>query len=170
MQQDQITFELMISNGVTATNIAAAKLKPMALKRLGVVEASQLRRLGFDALHLTEGSFCSEANAAYGAEQVLETFLTSPSDAVSIAGSDAMHILNVSTVALLEVCAGAPTEAHAVLKQLTDKEPLKDVPASVLLDAGLRAPALTSLGYNFGKLTTQTGANPDQVLKLGFRL
>ena len=170
MPQEEITFELMISNGVSATNLVVAQLKPMALKRLGVEEASQLRRLGFDSLHLTDAAFCTEANAAYGARQVVETFLTAPCDAVALAGSDAMHILNLSAQVLLETCAGAPTEAHAVLKQLTDKEPLKNVPATVLLDAGLRAPALASLGFNFGKLTAQTGANPEQVLKLGFRL
>ena len=170
MAKTDITFELMVANGVRATNLSVAKLKPMALKGMGVDNASKLRRLGFDALHLTDGSFCAEANAAFGAEQVTETFLTSPSDAVALAGSDAMHILNLDAGTLLEACAGAPTEAHAVLQQMTEAEPLKNVAASVLLDAGIRAPALTSLGFNFGKLTAQTGATPEQVLKLGFRL
>ena len=170
MQQDSITFEVLISNGVNATNLTVAQLKPMALKRMGVQDASQLRRLGFDALHLTDAAFCTEANAAYGADSVVDAFLTSPSDAVALAGSEAMHILNISTDKLLESCAGAPTEALSVLQQITDADPLKGIPASVLLDAGLRAPALAKLGMNFGKLMSQTAATPDQALKLGFRL
>ena len=170
MSEGDLSFELFISNGVRATNLTIAELRPMALMRMGVDSASKLRRLGFDALHLTHAAFCSEANAAFGAEDVESAFLTTPADAVCVAGSDATHILNISTRKLLEYCAGAPQEALAVLQQMTGGEPLKEVPVRVLLDAGLRAPALSSLGYTFSKVVAQTGASSEEMLKLGYRL
>ena len=64
---DQISFDLMLTNGVKALNICTAGLRPMALKQqLGVTQPSQLRRLGFDALHLVDPVWCQEANAAFG--------------------------------------------------------------------------------------------------------
>ena len=170
VEEKDITFDYLISNGVRALNLVTADLRPLSLKKYGVETASQLRRLGFDALHLSDAVFCSEANAAYGAEEVIGAFLTSPSDAVALAGSEAIHVLGITTVQLLEMCAGAPTEANAVLQATTGPSPLEGVCAKHLLDSGLRAAQLTALGFNFAKLMSDIGATPEDVQKLGFRL
>lgn len=167
---DQINFDLMLTNGVKAINICTAGIRPMALKQLGVAQASQLRRLGFDALHLVDPVWCQEANAAFGAAEVIQAFLVSPQDAVSLSGSEAVATLNLSTEQLLEACAGAPTEAISVLQQSTDAAPLKGVRASTLLDTGLRAPQLKQLGYNLATVTALSELSGDQIGKFGFSL
>ena len=167
---DQITFEMMLSNGVKALNIVTAGIRPMTMKQHGVTTASQMRRLGFDALHLVDSNLCTEANAAFGAADVVAAFLVSPQDAVALAGSDATKTLNISVQQLLEVCAGAPTEAVSVLQQVTDEKPLQGVSASVLLDTGLRAAQLKQLGYNIASLGQLAGADGNALAKLGFTL
>lgn len=89
----------------------------MVLKARGADEASNLRNLGFDALHLCDSVFANQAMLAYGADGVKKAFLVAPSDAVAVAGSSAMNILNVTPQELLETCAGAAHEADAVLPQ-----------------------------------------------------
>lgn len=167
---DQLGFDMLLSNGVKALNITAAGVRPLALKQLGVLNASQLRRLGFDALHLVDPVWCQESSAAFGAADVIATFLQTPSDAVALAGSDAMTTLDLSVQQLLEVCAGAPTEALSVLKQVTALTPLSGVNATTLLDAGIRAPQLQQLGYNVAAAQQLSGLGPAELQKLGFRL
>lgn len=168
---DQINFDMMVVNGVKALNICTAGVRPVALKQqLGVAHASQLRRLGFDALHLVDPVWCQEANAAFGAAEVIEAFLVSPHDAVSLSGSEAVATLNISVDQLLEACAGAPTEAVSVLQQATQAAPLKGVRATTLLDTGLRAPQLKQLGYSFATVRELAGLATDHAAKLGFAL
>ena len=106
-------------------------MRVVHLKRYGVVEASQLRRLGFDALHLVDPEWCADASAAHGASNVISAFLVSPHDAVALSGSEAMKTLNITVDALLEACAGAPVEAVSVLQQVTHAQPLAGVRSSV---------------------------------------
>ena len=167
---DQITFELLLTNGVKAVNICTAGIRPMALKQLGVTQASQMRRLGFDALYLVDPIWCQEANAAFGAADVIQAFLVSAQDAVSLSGSEAISTLNVNTEQLLEACAGAPTEAISVLQQSTEALPLKGVSATTLLDTGLRAPQLKQLGHSLATVRGLTGLTGDHIGKFGFSL
>lgn len=169
-EDDQITFELMLANGVKALNICTAGIRPLALKQFGVTQASQLRRLGFDALHLVDPIWCQEASAAHGAADVIQAFLVSPQDAVSLAGTEAVTALNLSMQQLLEACAGAPTEAIAVISQSTDAAPLTGVNATTLLDTGLRAPQLKQLGYSLSNARELTGLTGDHIAKFGFVL
>ena len=169
-RDEDITFDLLLTNGVKALNICTAGIRPLALKNFGVVQCSQLRRLGFDALHLVDPVWCQEANAAFGATEVVEAFLLSPQDAVSLAGTEAVTTLNIEMQQLLETCAGAPTEAISVLSQCTDASPLKGVGATTLLDTGLRAPQLKQLGYNLANVRELAGLTGDQVNKFGFFL
>eukprot|EP00966_Prymnesium_polylepis_P049055 1135242-Prymnesium_polylepis.1 len=98
----EINAELLRKGGVTMNNMTAAGVGPLLLKRMGVESASELSDMGFDALHLSDTQFATEATSAYGAADVGEAFLRSASDAVAIAGSDAMDILGVSVQQLLE--------------------------------------------------------------------
>lgn len=170
IDDDAITFEMLLKNGVKAVNICAAGIRPLALKQHGVTTAMQMRRLDFDALHLVDPAICQEASAAYGASNVIEAFLQAPSDAVALAGTDAMGILDLSVQQLLEVCAGAPTEAVEVLKQVTDASPLKGVSSTTLLDTGLRASQLKQLGYSLAAARDMVVAAPHELQKLGFIL
>lgn len=171
LKAEDITLDFLVQSGVKAVNLVVAGLRPMNLKRFGVTDAPQLRRLGFTALHLIDPSFCHEANSAYGADAVTEAFVNEPGAAVVVAGTEAATILDISTKKLLEVCAGAPTEALSVLGHHNgDAKCLQDVPAVTLLDAGIRAQQLKQLGFNFAQVMQCTSANKDQMLKLGFKL
>ena len=170
MDEKDITYDMWTAHGVTALNLVTAELRPMTLKKFGLSNPQQMRRIGFDALHLTDPLFCNEANAAFGAESVIEAFLTTPSDAVALAGSEALTTLGISMQRLLEACAGAPTEACAVVQQDKSPEPLKDVPATVVLDTGIRAPQLKSFGINVIRAVQQMNASNDEMRKFGFVL
>ena len=151
-------------------NITAAGIGPLTLVRMGATNAAVLKDMGFDALHVADTKFATEAVAAYGARAVVETFLVGPSDAVAIAGSDSMDILGVRSQELMEACAGAPVEARAVLQQLPVPDGLLGVSATTLLDTGLRKTALLSVGYSLVSVVEQTGASGEALLKLGFSL
>ncbi|MEK9933950.1 MAG: hypothetical protein VW555_04495 [Luminiphilus sp.] len=171
MPESEMTFDVFISSGVRALNISSAGIGPHALKtRFDVKTASQLRRLGFDSLHLVDPAFATEANAAFGAEAITNAFLDAPQDAVAVAGSQALETLNVSLTTLLEYCAGAPHEAFAVLEQTTDHETLTTVPIRVLLDTGLRAPKLRELGITIPLASRMVGADAASLAKLGFKI
>lgn len=167
-EDEQINFELMLKNGVTALNLSTAGVRPLELKRRGVTEAAHLRRLGYDALHLVDPVTCNEASAAFGAADVVQNFLCTPSDAVALAGSEAMSTLGIGMNQLLAACAGAPTEALSVLKQATMEAPLRGVQASTLLDTGLRAPQLKQLGYGLHSVRELGGVTGVELTKLGF--
>ena len=170
LPEDEITIDTLLRNGVKALNVTAAGIRFVQLKELGATEAAQLRRIGFDALHLVDPVMCGEANAAFGAASVIETFLSTPQDAVALAGSEAVALLNLSPQQLLEACAGAPTEAAAVLQQCSGHNVLDGVSVTTLLDTGLRAPQLKQLGYNLASVLKLVSANRSQILKLGFTL
>ena len=168
MAEGDITYDVLLRHGVQAVNVQAAGLRPSALRRMGCTSARQLRRLGFDALHLVDPAVCTDANAVYGAAEVVEAFLCTPQDAVALAGSDAVATLDLSVDQLLQVCAGAPTEAHAVLQQCQQKNPLAGVQAKTLLDTGLRATQLRALGFNLASLRELSGWSSHDITKLGF--
>lgn len=166
----ELNIHLMKENGVTAVNIRSAKLTVLDLKSLGLPSALGLRELDFDALDLCNPAFCSSAVAAFGAGDVTRSFLLDAGDAVALAGSVAVHHLQLTTQRLLESCAGCPEQAKAVLQQ-TDPHggALNGVSPIVLLDTGLRATTLCELGYFLNNLATQTNVSHEQAQKLGFR-
>jgi hypothetical protein len=170
MDEEDITYDLIVSSGIKANNLAAAGIGPKRLKAMGVGDASKLRSLGFDALYLADPRFASETNAAFGSEETKRVYLQSASDAVAIAGTDAMVLLGITTNDLIEACAGATTEAHAVLQQLSVGIALEGVPASVVLDTGLRKNTLMELGYSLTAIVQQTKASGSELAKLGFLL
>ena len=170
LSEDEITYEFLVQSGVTAINLGTAGVRAVLLKKMGASEASCLRRLGFTALWLVDPEFCSEASAAYGAEAVLEAFIVTAGDAVMLAGTEAMQTLGATPQLLLEACAGAPTEASEVLKQMPGTDGLKGVQVRTLLDSGLRAPQLRGLGYGLVHVAQLSGHEKGSAHKLGFAL
>jgi hypothetical protein len=170
MSVAEMTPPRLLSLGVTPHNMRAASVGPMCLKRLGAGRATDLVLLGFRALHLADPRWAAEAVAAHGAGEVVDAFLKTPADAVCIAATANAQVLNVGVPSMLRVCAGAPTEAAAVLEQLPRGAALHGVPISVLLDTGLRAGALLKVGYGIANIAEQTGAAGDDLARLGFTL
>jgi hypothetical protein len=171
VDESALDFEYLLTNGVKALNLMASGLRPLAMKRLlKLEEPAQLRRLGFDALHLVDHVWCNEATAAYGAKALVEAFLVAPRDAVCLSGSDAVSTLDVSTEQLLAVCAGAPVEAIAVVEQCKTTNPLKGVRLATLLDTGLRAPQLKQLGFTLASIRQLSDVTNEGVKKLGFTM
>lgn len=165
---EELTFEFFVGNGVRALNILTAGIRPLALQSFGVHTATQLRQLGFDALYLNDPIFAEEACAAYGSEDVVKTFLCTANDAVALSGSDAVTVLNVSLQQLLELCAGMPTEANAVLQQTRQPISLLGVKGATLLDTGLRAPQLTALGISAVQVRVLNYERVTDFAKFGF--
>jgi hypothetical protein len=166
---DEITFASLRSQGVGASNFRAARLDARSLKEIGVNSALALREVGFDALDLNDAAFCSSSVAAFGADNIVKAFLIEAGDAIALAGSVAMFHLHIDVNRLLEACSGSPEQAKAVLQQCEPKGgALCGVIPSTLLDSGLRAAALSSLGYHADAIRTQTDADATQLRKLGF--
>jgi hypothetical protein len=170
LEDSAITFDLLMRHGVKAVNLMAAGVGPTSLKARGAHAPQQLRQLGFDALHLCDPDFCNEASMAYGARPVASAFLATANDAVALAGTEAMHILDLQSKDLLAHCAGFPGEAVAVLQQLTPGTSLQDVPATLLLDAGLRAGSLKQCGYGLAGVVTQVDPTGLELSKLGYSM
>ena len=168
MENGDINYDLFMRSGVRATNLITAGQGPTALRERGTLTAQQLRQLGLDSLHLCDADFCNEASIAYGAEAIAGAFLVSAADAVNLAGVEAMHILDIHPKQLLECCVGFPGEAEEVLRQLPQGASLHGVPCGIVLDAGLRAPALKRCGYGLHAVITQISASGPELGKLGY--
>lgn len=168
LDENEFTYDMMMRNGVKATNLLVAGIGPTQLRSRGVESAMQLRQFGFDALHLCDPCFCNEASMAFGSESVRIAFLASAADAVALAGSEAMHILKINTLDLLRACAGFPGEAIAVLQQLPQGNALHGLPCSVILDAGLRADTLKGCGYGMAAVIQQLAPTGSELGKLGY--
>ena len=170
MEDSEICYDMMLKAGVKATNIQVAAMGPMALAKRGFDSPGQLRTFGFDAGYLCDPGWCNEACMAYGRDALVAAFVVSAADAVAIAGSEATSLLSVTVSELLERCAGFPSEAQAVLQQLPQGISLRNVPARVLLDSGLRVNALRLCGYGLQSVVDQTGASGRELGKLGFTM
>ena len=164
----ELTFSLFIAKGVRAVNFCAAGIRPLAFKEFGIENASQMKQLGFDALHLVDPIFVEQACAAYGAEDLLRTFLVDASDAVAISGTEASDLLQVTMQQLLELCVGLPVEASAVLSQCKSKTPLDGVFGTTLLDTGLRKAQLLTLGIDADTVRALNFSKPSDFNKFGF--
>lgn len=170
LDDESINYEVMLKAGVKAINLQVANLGPVSLSRRGFERPDQLRTFGFDAGHLCDPSWCNEACMAYGRDALVAAFVVSAADAVAVAGSEAMTLLNVLPSDLLERCAGFPGEAQGVLQQLPQGISLRNVLPRTLLDAGLRVNALKACGYGLQSVVEQTGADARDLGKLGFTM
>lgn len=170
MQDEEITFDLMVRTGVREHNCTVASLGPQLLKERGAASARHLRDLGFDSVSLCAPELCNEAVLAFGAEDVRAAFVTTAIDAVRIAGRAAQYILDLAPAELLALCAGCPREAAEVLRQLPAGTALEGVSAGVLLDAGVRAPTLAQHGYGLATVLAHVAPNEVELRKLGYGL
>lgn len=169
MENEAFNFVFFQANGIRSKNLNVAKVTPSMLKARGAGSARDLRMLEFDALHLNDAGFCAGCIAAFGADDIVREFLITPSDAVAAAGSPAVHQLGLDVGTLLVLCAGAPIEAAAVLSQSLPRGcALKGVAPVTLLDTGLRAQVLHSLGYGPESIREQTRCTTAELEKLGF--
>ena len=166
---DEITFDIIVANGVEPAAIRAAKLPLSMLKEMGMEHVMLSRQLGFDAMDLADGPFAADALAEFGRDAVVDAFLGEAGDAVCLAGSAAATILKISVEELLQRCVAAPEEAAAVLQQQIPRAlALTGVGALTLLDTGLRATALIRLGIDRVIVEKLTGASGTRLELLGF--
>lgn len=165
MPDAEIDHELLLREQVSPTLLRAAKITPLQLKHRGTRTAQQLADLGFVPLHLLDPDWCRDAVAAYGASDLLDTFLQGPNDAVILAGSHAVEQLGINLGVLLLVCADQPSAAREVLAQCRT---LKRVPAQTLIETRLGAKDLESLGFRREQVQRDTMATALDMGKLGF--
>jgi len=169
MDDAKIDYEFLLSNGVRAPLLKAAKIMPVQLKARGATSPSHFKALEFSTLDLVDAAFCASCVAAYGANDLLDEFLTTPQDAVALAGSPAVDQLGLDVGTLLVLCCGAPDMAAEVLLQMQPRGAcLAGVAPETLLDTGLRAKRLNELGFNAEALSRQTQASIVDLDKLGF--
>ena len=164
-----ITYEDMVTAGVRAENLIASGLGLRFFHDAGVTSPAKLARLGVDALHLNDAAFAREACALYGAEALVHPFGTTIDDAIALAGTEAFEIMGLSVEKLLQLCAGSPKAAAAVLAA-EEARGLTGVRADTLLDTGLRAGTLKSLGIGLLQVAELEGAEVDTGLKFNFKL
>jgi hypothetical protein len=159
----------MVKAGVRAENLIASELGLRFFFDHGVTTPAKLARLGVDALHFNDPAFVREACALYGAPALVETFCTTVDDAVALAGTEAFDTLGLGVEQLLGLCAGSPKAAAAVLAA-EEARGLAGVRADTLLDTGLRAGTLKSLGIGLLQVAELEGAEVDTGLKFNFKL
>lgn len=166
MTDADINYDFLLKWKIPVANIRVSGLTPSALNARGVTGARELKALGFDALHLLNHLFLNEAVSVYGHEDLVATFLEQPNDAVALADAAVMQTLSLKIERLMQECAGAPTEAVAVIQQLSH---ISGVSITTLLDTGIRGPQLAELGYKFHEVQMATGATTAQMAKLQMR-
>jgi hypothetical protein len=170
----EITFDLIRSLGCSPDNILTAGLLPCELSRRGAANAASFREAGFDAADLVDPAFAAQLIEVIGVPETIRTFVSDASDAVCVAGSDAVEALGLDVATLLMLCAGAPVEAEAVLSQMLRRTAgrqggvLHGVDIRVLLDTGIRANALRQCGIAVVALAKATGATANNLSMLGY--
>jgi len=167
------THDLCFSNaqlvGVNWPRLSAAGIRISRLKELGWT-AAQLKKVGMDALTLAmNNQLTCEVMALFGATEIIKVFVTTPSDAVAIASSEAAATLELTTEDLLQRCAGSPVEAKAVLEQLPTTDIFVGVKTKTVLDTGLRGKTLQAVGITLLEARMLAGT-PQEQLALGYTL
>ena len=169
MEDARIDYDFLMSNGVRAPLLKAAKITPLQLKARGAASPSHFKALEFSTLDLVDGAFCAACVAAYGADALLTEFLTTAQDAVVLAGSAAVDQLGLDVATLLGMCCGEPDMAAEVLGQTHPRGGcLTGVAPATILDTGLRAKRLKDLGFSAEALSAQTRASVVDLDRLGF--
>ena len=170
LPDENITYTFLVERGVASANLKACGISLVYWKACGFESAQCFKKLGFDSLDLVEGGICNELLLMFGKEELIKTFLTCETDAVSIAGSQGAVLLNVSIKQLLEQCIGYPAHALSVLKQSnkSSENRMHNLTAKLLLDCGLQLKTLASIGIMVGDVIEETKASPRELELLGF--
>ena len=165
MADAEIDHAFLLQQQISPTLLRAAHVTPLQLKARGTRTPSMLAELGFTTLHLLDEDWCEDAIAAYGAPALLDEFLDSSNAAVVLAGSPVLDRLGINLGLLLLMCEGQPGAAREVLSQHPH---VRNVPPETLLETGLRAHDLATLGYSKERLRADTLATEAQLAQLGF--
>ena len=165
MRDAEIDHAFLLAHHISPTLIRAAKITPLQLKAHGTTTVAKLTELGFSALHLLDEGWCAQCVAAYGAPNLLDEFLVTTNDAVILAASPAIAQLGINLGILLLMCSEQPAAAREVLAQYKH---VRNVPPETLLETGLRAKDLQSLGYTKARLREDTYATDAQLSMLGY--
>tara|TARA_Y100000389_G_scaffold180708_1_gene195750 strand:- start:683 stop:1300 length:618 start_codon:yes stop_codon:yes gene_type:complete len=165
MRDAEIDHAFLLAHHISPTLIRAARITPLQLKAHGTSSVAKLAELGFGALHLLDEGWCAQCVAAYGAPNLLDEFLVTTNDAVILAASPAIAQLGINLGILLLMCAEQPAAAREVLAQYRH---VRNVPPETLLETGLRARDLQSLGYSKERLREDTYATDAQLSMLGY--
>eukprot|EP00966_Prymnesium_polylepis_P320085 7376479-Prymnesium_polylepis.1 len=114
------TLSTLVTDGVRWTQLRAVGVDFREINALGVVTVAHLPSI-MDALDVADdGNLTTELTRYFGRQAVLDTFLKTPNDAVSLAASHGAAILQISLTELLACCKGAPAHAAAVIKRVHD--------------------------------------------------
>lgn len=171
LDETQLTREALTTAGVTWDSVMASGIEIRTLyERHGFDTVASLVRIGLDAIELSDASLVRSLVAVYGLDAVRQTLVSTPSDAVAVAGTDGCLELGLGLRELVALCAGAPVQAAAVIGASgppRDVAALLDAP--LLLDTGLRGTALIELGLNTIELVEQMQdtPSPQQLRQLG---
>ena len=172
-----LTLQLLQEQRPSVRKLIAAGVDVRMLCAMGASRPHDIRNLGFDALCMhTVDWVAPQLVEAFGARDVVATFISSPTDAVTIAGSPACTALGLSTGFLLTMCESSSAHSHAVLHQQhaasaasPPAPPCDGVTMQHILESGLGCDQLSACGLNAIELTMRLGATPLQLSHLGFR-
>ena len=169
---DSIDFDCFLKHNVKAKHLLCAEVHINELFKRGVDSIQNLKKLGFDSLHLTCNSFCSSCLEVYGTDATRNGFILTPMDAVAVAGQSATAMLGLTTRQLLELTIGFPQCASAVLQQQVGlmgvREALRGLDVPLMLDCGLRANTFTKCHVTAFHLKEACGCTVGDFERLGY--
>jgi len=165
MPDDALNHDWLMAQRISPTLLRAANVTPLQLKAHGTRTVADLVALGFTTLHLLNEEWCEDAISAYGAPAILDEFLATSNDAVVLAGSEAVDKLGINLGLLLLICSNQPGAAREVLAHYNHA---RRVPPETLLETGLRATDLLTLGITATRLRQDTLATDAQLSLFGF--
>ena len=170
LPDEHVNFTTMKQAGVFFVNLQASGISAAELTRRGFDSARCYRELGMDALDLTDGFWARNLVAELGAEALRAEFARTPEEAAILAGSEGAEAIGFTLDAALELCAGQPDAAAAVLRaQPEPAAALGSTSLERLLSTGLRAIALGELGLGIEQLRAIWDLDPSHLRALGFR-
>jgi hypothetical protein len=112
------SYESLYANDIRSHTLTACRVGFDELVSMGADSAHKFRLLGFDAIDfMIDSSFLRQLIQRFGIEAVSESFVTSASDAVCIAGTHAQDALRLTLNDLLRKCVGSPLQGRTVVEQ-----------------------------------------------------
>ena len=167
MDEADITADFLAANGVNWLNLKMANISVNALTRMGYTLA-RLVGCGMDAIELVRcPRLTRDLTHVFGATAVRRAVISSPGDAVVVAGTETARVLDVSQNTLLETCnPGFVSEALTIMSQYQHASPLQGVKCETLVNAGIRKEHLLRLGFNAAYLANNLVGSNEEVARL----
>jgi hypothetical protein len=163
----KIDYTFLMAHRVDSKALQAAKVSIWQLKARNVSTAQELRLLGYDCLDLLDEHLCAQAVAAYGVDATVDAFLRNAYDAVVMAGSPNLSLLQIDLATLLSLCNRDSEAAYSVIAQTVPRS-LKGVAAQTLVESGVLAIHLRALRFTKEIVRKQTFATESELNELGF--